>query len=199
MKIRSIPPLALTVIALALPVSLLAQETAAPAAPAAPATPATPTTNDTNADGKVSAAERNAAREQGRKKMLERFDTDKDGTLNPEEKQAAEAGRKAKMLERFDADKDGTLSASEKQAARDAARKNLQGPVRKKLAGSGTPKPPGTGKKGPAAARPLPQKMQAFDTDGDGRLNPTERQAAQAARQARGESRPRPTPNQQGN
>jgi Ca2+-binding EF-hand superfamily protein len=68
--------------------------------------------------------------------MLERFDADKDGKLSDAERTAARASMqqhrgemRAKMLERFDADKDGKLSDTERKAAR-AAMKEMRGQMR---------------------------------------------------------------------
>ena len=95
---------------------------------------------DTDGDGKLSDAEREAAREKypnmgrhGRHgggemhaRMLERYDVNKNGQLDPEEKAAFERdreARRAEMMKRFDTDGDGKLSESERQAMREEFRK----------------------------------------------------------------------------
>ena len=93
---------------------------------------------DTDGDGKLSEAEKEAAREQyphmghGRhgaemhQRMLEKYDTNKNGQLDPEEKEVARRdreARRAEMLKRFDADGDGKLSDSEREAMREEFRK----------------------------------------------------------------------------
>ncbi len=78
---------------------------------------------DKDKDGKLSAEEAKAAREDARKKMLEKYDKDKDGKLSEEERTAMredlQAKRKA-LLEKYDADKNGRLSPEERKAAVDA-------------------------------------------------------------------------------
>ena len=93
---------------------------------------------DTDGDGKLSDAEKEAAREQmprmghgrhGREmhgRMLEKYDANKNGQLDPEEREVARRDREAKraeMLKRFDADGDGKLSDSEREAMREEFRK----------------------------------------------------------------------------
>jgi len=93
---------------------------------------------DTDGDGKLSDAEKEAARDQmpgmghgrhGREmhgRMLEKYDTNKNGQLDPEEKEVARRdreARRAEMLKRFDADGDGKLSDSEREAMREEFRK----------------------------------------------------------------------------
>lgn len=65
--------------------------------------------------------------EEGRQKMLERFDTDGDGVLSDSEREAAREARRAEreahhqaMLAKYDADGDGALSEEERQAASEA-------------------------------------------------------------------------------
>jgi Ca2+-binding EF-hand superfamily protein len=179
------PPIALT-LALAAASSLPAQDTPPPAA-ATPAPPAAAGQAKTRPaqPGKAATltpAERTAAREQARKKLLERFDKDGDGALNINERKAAEAEREAKLLERFDADGDGKLSDSERAAARGPAKK--QAPARP---GAGNPAAP----KRPAAEAARQKLLEKFDTDSDGKLSDSERAAARTARQNRKKSAPK--------
>jgi len=146
--------------------------------PTAPATQTKPTP-------KRAAAEKNATREQIRKKTLERFDKDGNGSLNADERAAAKAEAEAKLLERFDADGDGRLSEEERAETRGPRRARPQN-------GPGIP-PPGTEK--PDEAKPDQKKPRAkggpirarllkrFDADGDGTLSESERAAAKKARQ----------------
>jgi len=89
---------------------------------------------DKDGDGKLSEAERQAAREglkqhkgEFRDKLKAKFDKDGDGKLSEEEKMAAKEAlkehggeRREKLLERFDKDGDGKLSDEEKAAAKKA-------------------------------------------------------------------------------
>lgn len=161
------------------------------------------------AAGKPSPAERQAAREQREKKLLERFDKDGDGTLSHDEKAAVAADREARLLERFDADGDGKLSDEERAAMRPLAGKPRPGAAgrpfgtpggeegkpearsekgaEKKGPGPKGKKPPhGKGPRGQASGGEARGKLLArFDTDGDGSLNETERAAMKEAHQAR--------------
>jgi hypothetical protein len=93
---------------------------------------------DTDGDGKLSEAEKEAAREQfprmghgrhGREmhgRMLERYDANKNGQLDPDEKAAFDRDRevrRAEFMRRFDKDGDGKLSDSEREAMREEMRK----------------------------------------------------------------------------
>jgi Ca2+-binding EF-hand superfamily protein len=93
---------------------------------------------DTDGDGKLSEAEKEAAREQfprmdhgrhGREmhqRMLEKYDANKNGQLDPEEREVARRDREARreeFMKRFDSDGDGKLSDSEREAARAEMRK----------------------------------------------------------------------------
>ena len=83
---------------------------------------------DADGDGVLNDAEREAAREAGKrrmhKKMLEKFDTDGDGTVSEEEREAARRQfrerRHAAILKKFDADGDGSLNEEEKAAVKAA-------------------------------------------------------------------------------
>jgi Ca2+-binding EF-hand superfamily protein len=96
---------------------------------------------DTDGDGKLSEAEKEAAREQypdmgrgghgrhGREmhqRMLEKYDANKNGQLDPEEREVARRdreARRAEIMKRFDTDGDGKLSESEREAMREEMRK----------------------------------------------------------------------------
>jgi Ca2+-binding EF-hand superfamily protein len=179
-------PIAL-ILALAATSSLPAQDTSAPAVPPVPAAAADQAKTRPAKPGKAATltpAERTAAREQARKKLLERFDKDGDGALSADERKAVEADREAKLLERFDADGDGKLSDSERAAARGAAKK--QAPARPGAAGN-----PATPKR-PAAEAARQKLLEKFDADGDGKLSDSERAAARTARQNRKKGTPQP-------
>jgi Ca2+-binding EF-hand superfamily protein len=96
---------------------------------------------DTDGDGKLSEAEKEAAREQfpgmgkgghgrhGREmheRMIEKYDANKNGQLDPEEREVARRdreARRAEFMKRFDTDGDGKLSESEREAMREEMRK----------------------------------------------------------------------------
>ncbi len=94
-----------------------------------------------------------------------------------------------KIIARFDTDGDGKLNETERQAAkaaRGAGRPGGNGPGGKGPGGKGAGGK-GPGGKGPGGGdRPNPELMkkvlEKFDTDGDGKLNAAERQAAHAAK-----------------
>ncbi|MFN0128069.1 MAG: EF-hand domain-containing protein [Verrucomicrobiales bacterium] len=173
-----IPTLAISAVFALCPVS--PAESAAPAAKAAESpnipAPKTGQSVESGENRRLSPAERAAAREQSRKKLLDRFDQDGDGTLNAEERRAAEAEREAKLLERFDADGDGKLSEAERAAAR--------GPTQKDPAPQGK-RPERPAPNPPASGQVRRRLLKMFDTDGDGKLSESERAAARTARQKR--------------
>ncbi|MDP6634753.1 MAG: hypothetical protein QGG42_07640 [Phycisphaerae bacterium] len=84
---------------------------------------------DKDGDGKLSEAERNAMRDEFRKREIERYDKDGDGKLSDEERRAMRRGRGGIMgaaierwrLQHFDLDGDGKLSEAE-----EAERKEFQ-------------------------------------------------------------------------
>lgn len=173
------------------------------------------------AAGKPSPAERQAAREQREKKLLERFDKDGDGTLSEDEKAAVAADREARLLERFDADGDGKLSSEERVAMRPLAGKprpgaegRPPGKLGEKPAEHNADKEDAAGRKGPHAEgkkpphnkgprghRPGPEAreklMARFDTDGDGKLSEAERAALKEAREKTRANRPGKKPRAQ--
>lgn len=67
---------------------------------------------DADKDGKLSKEEREAARAAREKE----FDKDGDGKLNDEERKAMREDGHKKMLEKYDTDKDGKLSEEERKA-----------------------------------------------------------------------------------
>lgn len=75
---------------------------------------------DKDGDGKLSEEEKEAAREEHRKRMkeemLKRFDKDGDGKLSEKEEEAAREEHKQKMLKEFDKNGDGELSHEERRA-----------------------------------------------------------------------------------
>lgn len=81
---------------------------------------------DTDGDGKLSEAERAAAKEkfqEMRKEFIAKHDTDGDGKLNDAERTAAREQIKARWQEakgKFDTDGNGTLDEAERKAAREA-------------------------------------------------------------------------------
>jgi Ca2+-binding EF-hand superfamily protein len=87
---------------------------------------------DTDKDGKLSEAERAAAKEQGKhhlKELKAKFDTDGDGKLSDSERDAARAAFAARLKEKhpqlfakIDSNGDGTLSREEAKAAREQLR-----------------------------------------------------------------------------
>ena len=92
-------------------------------------------------DGASEARPRGAAL---RKQVLEKFDGDKDGKLSDAEREAARAAWKdtgselhAKVLEKFDADENGKLSDPEREALKTAMknRRNGRGDANKKREG----------------------------------------------------------------
>lgn len=87
---------------------------------------------DTDGDGRLSEAERKAARakfQENRKEFVAKHDKDGDGTLNAAERAAAREQIKARLMEakdKADTDGDGKLSEAERKAAREAFQ-NRQG------------------------------------------------------------------------
>ena len=81
---------------------------------------------DTDGDGRLSEAERAAAKakfQENRKEFLAKHDKDGDGTLNDAERAAAKEQIKARLMEakdKFDTDGDGKLNEAERKAAREA-------------------------------------------------------------------------------
>lgn len=131
----------------------------------------------------ISRAEEAPAREAFRKQMMERFDADKDGKLSDAEREAAKTALKekggevrGKVLEKFDADKDGKLSETERDAAKAAlkARQENKGTAGKK----------GEKAEGKAEEQRR-KLMEQFDEDKDGQLNEAERAKARQARKHR--------------
>ena len=125
--------------------------------------------HDTNGNGRIDADERKAYYEEYRQRsQIVRWDTDGDGQLSAAEKKAqetqqaewkkrAEESRHKWMLQRWDKDKDGQMSAEETAAmeANQAEMKKRAEQYRKAQA----------------------ELRDKHDTDGDGQLNATERQA----------------------
>lgn len=87
---------------------------------------------DTDGDGRLSEAEREAAKakfQENRKEFVAKHDKDGDGTLNAAERAAAKEQIKARLMEakdKADTDGDGKLSEAERKAARQAFQ-NRQG------------------------------------------------------------------------
>ena len=81
---------------------------------------------DTDGDGRLSEAERAAAKakfQEHRKEFVAKHDKDGDGTLNDAERAAAKEQIKSRFMEakdKFDTDGDGTLNEAERKAAREA-------------------------------------------------------------------------------
>jgi len=81
---------------------------------------------DTDGDGRLSDAEREAAKakfQEKRKEFVAKHDQDGDGTLNDAERAAAREAIKARLMEaknKFDTDGDGKLNEAERKAAREA-------------------------------------------------------------------------------
>ena len=73
---------------------------------------------DTDGDGKISAAERTAAREAHQAKRLAKFDADGDGKLSPTEENAARKWEHERRVQALDKDNDGQISEEERSAAR---------------------------------------------------------------------------------
>ncbi len=131
---------------------------------------------DTNGDGKLSDAEREAARQQMKSRhderkaqMQARLDTDGDGTVSEAEKAAGLAKLKAdhpeayaRLVERLDTDGDGEVSPAEMEAGRDAHREKMD-------------------ERREQMKQRHQEVLEQFDTDGDGKLNDSERQAARQA------------------
>ena len=153
--------------------------------------------------------------------LLKRFDLDKDGKLNAAEMEAAKAARAKRkegkegksdtpmtdkalenpgprVLEKFDADKDGKLSDSEKQAAREAFKKRADanqdgkvdkservaaGEAMKAAVNAKKAKPAKNQGKGREAVRA--KILERFDEDKDGQLNEAERTHMRTAIQNR--------------
>mgnify|MGYP001549693986 CR=1 FL=1 len=119
---------------------------------------------------------------QRRQQMLQQFDTDGDGQLNETERQAAKTAMKAKMLEKFDANGDGVLSDDEKPQRGRGRRGRGRGGYSQNVTTMGPSAPGGQRFNREEMKAKLLEK---FDTDGDGQLSETERQAAKAAREAK--------------
>lgn len=117
-----------------------------------------------------------------RARMLDKFDTDKDGKLSEAERAAARArfqDLRGDIIDKFDTDGDGTLSETERAAIReqfqarraeltakyDADGDGILGPDERKAMWQGIHK----------------QLLEKFDADGDGKLNEAERKAAMDA------------------
>jgi hypothetical protein len=139
------------------------------------------------------------------RQMIARFDLNKDGVLGPEEQLAAQEALRRQggaaglglvpggfpgaeqFLKQFDRDGDGKLSDTEKLAASAAFQKmrGADGGVQRgalpgagNLPTGGAAIPAGGQAEGkPAKVSPL---VKRFDLDGDGKLNDTEKAAAQA-------------------
>jgi hypothetical protein len=81
---------------------------------------------DTDGDGRLSEAEREAAKakfQENRKEFVAKHDTDSDGKLNDAERAAAKEQIKGRLMEakdKFDTDGDGKLNETERKAAREA-------------------------------------------------------------------------------
>ncbi|MBN8457246.1 MAG: EF-hand domain-containing protein [Verrucomicrobia bacterium] len=81
---------------------------------------------DTDGDGKLSEAERAAAKakfQENRQEFIAKHDTDGDGTLNDAERAAAKEQITARWKEakdKFDTNGDGKLDEAERKAAREA-------------------------------------------------------------------------------
>jgi Skp family chaperone for outer membrane proteins len=81
---------------------------------------------DTDGDGRLSEAERTAAKakfQEQRKEFVAKHDKDGDGTLSDAERTAAREQIKTRLQEakaKFDTDGDGKLSEAERKAAREA-------------------------------------------------------------------------------
>lgn len=109
-----------------------------------------------------------------------RLDTDGDGTVSDAEREAGRAAMKARMLERFDTDGDGTLSETEREAMKAARPEGRMGKGPRGHKGMGP-----RGDMDPEKAAEMKAAMlNRFDTDGDGSLSETEREAMKAAHEA---------------
>ena len=104
-------------------------------------------------------------REDFHKKMLEKFDADKDGKLNDEERAAMKAEMEKMRAERGDRGPKGPRGENGERGPKGPRGENG-----------------GRGPKGPRGERPgMPENMEQFDTDKDGKLSDEERKAARAA------------------
>jgi Ca2+-binding EF-hand superfamily protein len=137
---------------------------------------------DADGDGKLSDAERAAAKQAlsaenpdraaKHAERIKRFDKDGDGQLSDAERAAAkkemkgrgEKGRE-RAVKRFDKDGDGALNEAERSHAREIARAHNRGRMHERL-------------------------VTRFDKDGDGRLTDEERAEARKARAEFRERRP---------
>ena len=110
----------------------------------------------------------------GRQRLLQRFDKDGDGKLSEAERAAAREARQ-NLLKEFDKDGDGRLSADERAAAQKArqGRNKGRGKGAKKGRGKGPKKGRGKGRAGGGRfnARTI---MARFDKDGDQKLDAQE-------------------------
>lgn len=102
-----------------------------------------------------------------------------------DEKEAARPSRE-EMMKRFDANGDGKLDQAEREAMRAAAPDRQRGPR-----GESADRP-ARGERGPGGPGGRGgDRMKQFDTDGDGKLNESERAAAEVAMRAEIQSNPR--------
>ncbi len=159
---------------------------------------------DTDGDGQLSETEREAVKahmEAKKAAFIKKYDLDADGELNEDETAAMKASIKEKMeamkadlLTKFDADGDGKLTGEERKAAGEAARPLIaeitggfgMGPQHGQRGDQARRGPQGPqGAEGREAMKA--QMLEKFDTDGDGKLDETERKAAgEAMRKSRG-------------
>lgn len=115
-------------------------------------------------------------------------------TLSAADEPAGERPSREEMIKRFDTNKDGKLDQDERAAMRAAAPDRPAG-AREERAGPGGQRGPGGpggpgGQRGPGGPGGA-DRMKKFDTDGDGKLNETERAAAETAMRAEISSNPR--------
>jgi len=142
---------------------------------------------------------RHDKRNHSRRQMVDQFDTDGDGKLSDAERLAAKDAHEQRraehrqiMLDRFDADGDGQMSDAERQTARQSFQgqrsqgqrpQGQRGPDERfdgrqnqdnRFQGRGQ----GDGFEGRAKRPSREEALRLFDADGDGQLSDAERQAA---------------------
>jgi Ca2+-binding EF-hand superfamily protein len=134
--------------------------------------------------------------------MLEKYDTNKNGTIDPDEQAVLDRdreARRAEFMKRFDTDGDGQLSEAEKEAARQELGRMGRGHRGGEMMRGRILEKYDTNKNGtldPDEKAAFERDREArhaemvkrFDTDGDGKLSESERQAMREAfRKERGE------------
>ncbi|MBT3201615.1 MAG: hypothetical protein HN350_17065 [Phycisphaerales bacterium] len=147
---------------------------------------------DKDGDGKLSDEERNAMREEFRKRARERYDKNKDGKLSDEERKAMRRGQGGAWreaterwrLQHFDLDADGVLSEAEEAEQREfqgqfAAMGKKMDVKFNDLNGDGEvsrEERQSIGREWAKSAIPMMALAATYmDTDGDGTVSPAER------------------------